>query len=147
MDQKKPSTLVLNRITHPYQALRCHATNKTLSYGDYFYYDTETGHVIDEEFYNRMKLKRRRDNAMGNVNKAQSEVQYRNQLLVKTADYLQRNILEFDRLQDHQHEEPNSYYNIVFPMDEPYEINNGGIADEQKENFWGDPEPNEPPLW
>lgn len=146
MDNKRPSTLVLNRITHPYQALRCHATNKTLSYGDYFYYDTETGKIIDEEYYNAMKWKNKRERAMGNINKANSEVQYRQSLLVKTADYLQRNVLNFDRLQDHQHDEPNSYYNILFPMDEPYDINGGDIVDEQ-ENFWGDPEQDDQPRW
>lgn len=95
---------VLNRITWPYQALRCHATNKTLSYGDYFYYDTESGHVIDEEFYNRMKWKKIKEDHMPNVNKASTEVMYRQMLIQSTADYLQRNILEIDRLQEHMNE-------------------------------------------
>ena len=86
--------LVLHRITHFNEFLRCHASGEILMYGDY-YYTNDKGQVISAKYlYNKkMELKRNKfDQTI--LNNAQTDKERQDELRKAEEEFLSSQMLE-----------------------------------------------------
>ena len=87
--------LILKRITHPYECVRCCVTKKLISYGEEYYWDPQDNFIVDFNYYYDRKMEIKRQEAMHKVNQAMGMLDYKQQLLEAERDFLEKTL--FDR--------------------------------------------------
>lgn len=92
--------LVLKRIIHPNDCLRCDITRKILSYGDEYYEDTEDGTIIDFNFYHDTKWARKKEEGIANYEKQMGQLDYRMSMFQRQRDFLRETMLDRHQLSD-----------------------------------------------
>lgn len=86
--------LVLRRVTHPWECVRCSITKKIISYGEEYYYDTEDGTIIDFNYYYDKKFQQRVEEAMPKVDMKMSQLDYQVNMLEKERQFLEKTMLD-----------------------------------------------------
>lgn len=83
--------LILKRITHFNEFLKCKASGQILMYGDFYYTDTEDpSMVIDAKYYHNQKMERKKENWPYSeiLEKHESLKEYQDDLQEKEQEYL-----------------------------------------------------------
>ena len=94
--------LVLKRIQYFTDWIRCQVTGEIMTYGEYYYEDTEDGFIVGALTYKEMKdAKKAEEFDYSKLEKAASEREYREMLKqyereFKTAGLLERKVLGKD---------------------------------------------------
>ena len=97
--------LILQRMTHFNEFMKCKASGKILMYGDFYYLDTDTGDVIDAKYYHDAKEKQKRDNWINThlIDEAKDQKDYQDQLQKAEQEYIASTMLDkpvFDKYSD-----------------------------------------------
>ena len=87
--------LILKRVTHPYECVRCCITKKLISYGEEYYWDPNDNFIVDFNYYYDRQMAMKREAAMKDVDKAMSLLSYKEQMLAAERDFLEKTL--FDR--------------------------------------------------
>lgn len=105
-------SLILCRITEPYECLRCDVPRyKLLTYGDEYFLDTTDGTIIDFEYAYDRKWADKRERAMDQVDRYMQDLDYLHSLHMAEAEYLDKTLL--DRKQWYE-EENNNIWDIDY---------------------------------
>ena len=82
-------SLILCRITEPYECIRCDVPRyKLLTYGDEYFLDTTDGTIIDFEYAYDRKWADKRERAMDQVDRYMQDLDYLHSLHMAEAEYL-----------------------------------------------------------
>lgn len=87
--------LILKRVTHPYECVRCCVTKKLISYGEEYYWDPNDNFIVDFEYYYDRKMAMKKQEAMYKVDQAMGMLDYKQQMLEAERDFLEKTL--FDR--------------------------------------------------
>ena len=87
--------LILKRVTHPYECVRCCITKKLISYGEEYYWDPHDNFIVDFNYYYDRQQAMKREAAMKDVEKAMSMLDYKQQMLEAERNFLEKTM--FDR--------------------------------------------------
>lgn len=87
--------LFLKRMIYPNEFITCDATGQVLMYGDFYYYDDETGKNISAKHYHSLKEQRRKDMFDNSIlENAQSLKEYEDTLKKAEQEYLSNELLD-----------------------------------------------------
>lgn len=87
--------LILKRVTHPYECVRCCITRKLISYGEEYYWDPNDNFIVDFNYYYDRQMAMKMEAAQEKVNKAMSMLDYKQQMLEAERAFLEKTM--FDR--------------------------------------------------
>ena len=86
--------LILKRMTHFNEFMKCKASGKIMMYGDFYYEDTETGDVIDAKYYHNMKVEEKKEKFDNSIlERAQNQKEYQDELRKAEEEYLTATML------------------------------------------------------
>ena len=101
-------SLILCRITNPYECLRCDVpAYKLLSYGDEYFLDTSDGTIIDFEYMHDRKWQQKREEGQRLVDHYMQDLDYISALRQAERDYLDKTLL--DRKQWYEEDNDNMW--------------------------------------
>lgn len=87
--------LVLKRVLHFNDFLKCDVSREIIRYGDYYYEDDEDGTIIKASVYGELKKQRKwEEYDYTKFNQAQSERDYRQMLRQYEREFLMQNVLD-----------------------------------------------------
>lgn len=87
--------LMLKRVTNPYECVKCSITKKLISYGEEYLEDDIDGTIVDFNYYYDKKINKKRQEAYDTlVNDAMDRFAYRQSLIQKQRDFLDKTILD-----------------------------------------------------
>ncbi len=118
--------LILKRITHPYECVRCSVTKKLITYGEEYYWDPIDDFVVDFEYYYDRKLAMKRDANLYKIQNAMNALSYKQQMINAERDFLEQTL--FDR-------------EIYDP------IKHGPLEEYLNQELYGSAEPPKPPTF
>jgi hypothetical protein len=87
--------LILKRITHPYECVRCCITKKLISYGEEYYWDPNDNFIVDFNYYYDRQMAMKKQEAMYKVQEAMGMLDYKQQMLEAERSFLEKTM--FDR--------------------------------------------------
>ena len=87
--------LILKRVTHPYECVRCCITKKLISYGEEYYWDPNDNFIVDFNYYYDRQLAMKREAAQADVANAMHMLDYKQQMLDAERAFLEKTM--FDR--------------------------------------------------
>ena len=87
--------LILKRVTHPYECVRCCITRKLISYGEEYYWDPNDNFIVDFNYYYDRQMAMKMEAAQEKVNQAMSMLDYKQQMLEAERAFLEKTM--FDR--------------------------------------------------
>ena len=76
--------LILKRVTHPYECVRCCITKKLISYGEEYYWDPNDNFIVDFNYYYDRQQAMKMEAAQEKVQKAMSMLEAERAFLEKT---------------------------------------------------------------
>lgn len=91
-------SLILCRVTDPYECIRCDITRRIISYGEEYLLDTEDGTIIDFNFYYDMKWAKKKEEGMAKAEEYLGVLDYRSMLFQKEREFLRETMLERKQL-------------------------------------------------
>lgn len=87
--------LHLRQVTQPFTWERDHITGDYITYGQFYYYDDTDGLVVSRKTYKKaLEDKRRAEWDYSNLEKVQSEREYREIMKEQTKSYLAETLLD-----------------------------------------------------
>lgn len=87
--------LILKRIVHSNEFLKCKASQQILMYGDFYYQDNVDGYIISHKYYHQMlEQKRLNEFDYSKLNNATSEKEYTMLLRQAERDFLNTDMFE-----------------------------------------------------
>ena len=95
--------LILKRVTHPYECVRCCITKKLISYGEEYYWDPNDNFIVDFNYYYDRQLAMKREAAQEKVNQAMSMLSYKEQMLAAEREFLERTMFDRDIYDPNKH--------------------------------------------
>ena len=87
--------LILKRVTHPYECVRCCITRKLISYGEEYCWDPNDNFIVDFNYYYDRQMAMKMEAAQEKVNQAMSMLDYKQQMLEAERAFLEKTM--FDR--------------------------------------------------
>lgn len=88
-------SLILCRITNPYECIRCDIPPyKLLAYGDEYFLDTADGAIIDFEYMHDRKWQQKKEEGYQLVDKYMQDLDYISSLHQAERDYLDKTLLD-----------------------------------------------------
>jgi hypothetical protein len=101
--------LILQRITHPYECIRCCVTKKLITYGEEYYWDPIDNFVVDFEYYYDRKLAMQREANMYKISNAMNALSYKQQMINAERDFLEKTLFDREVYDPRIHGELNTY--------------------------------------
>lgn len=101
--------LILQRITHPYECIRCCVTKKLITYGEEYYWDPIDNFVVDFEYYYDRKLAMQREANMYKIQNAMNALSYKQQMINAERDFLEKTLFDREVYDPRIHGELNAY--------------------------------------
>ena len=101
--------LILQRITNPYECVRCCVTRKLITYGEEYYWDPIDNFVVDFEYYYDRKLAMERERNMYKIQNAMNALSYKQQLINAERDFLEKTLFDREIYDPAKHGELNAY--------------------------------------
>lgn len=98
--------LVLKRMIHPYEALKCHITGKILAWGDYYYEDDVDGLVVDFNYYYDTKQAMKQEQASYLIEEALTMKEYEIKMKEAEREFLHSTVFERPLRADNLHVTP-----------------------------------------
>lgn len=118
--------LILKRITHPYECIRCSVTKKLITYGEEYYWDPIDNFVVDFEYYYDRKMAMKRDANLYKIQNAMNALSYKQQMINAERDFLEQTVFDREIYDPRIHGELNAYLEKEANGGEPPIINKGG---------------------
>ena len=114
--------LILKRVTHPYECVRCCITKKLISYGEEYYWDPNDNFIVDFNYYYDRQMAMKMEAAQEKVNQAMSMLDYKQQMLEAERAFLEKTMFDREIYDPFKHGPLEDYLNKETGRD----INKGG---------------------
>jgi hypothetical protein len=114
--------LILKRVTHPYECVRCCITKKLISYGEEYYWDPNDNFIVDFNYYYDRQMAMKMEAAQEKVNQAMSMLDYKQQMLEAERAFLEKTMFDREIYDPSKHGPLEDYLNKETGRD----LNKGG---------------------
>ena len=114
--------LILKRVTHPYECVRCCITRKLISYGEEYYWDPNDNFIVDFNYYYDRQMAMKMEAAQEKVNQAMSMLDYKQQMLEAERAFLEKTMFDREIYDPSKHGPLEDYLNKETGRD----LNKGG---------------------